>query len=112
MQLLGEKIQTLAGAAALCQHPPHLGDVGREPRHFLGDVDLGREERELLLQAVVVGVEARFLEPRPELVDEGRVQGGNAGRHARDLRFDIGAARNEQCLQFGAFARARGGQLD
>src|SRR5438270_5390737 len=111
MQLLSEKIQALAGAAALCQHPSNLGDVSRKPRNLLRDVDLGREKRELLLQTVIVRVEAGFLEARPELLDEGRMQCGNPRRDPRDLRLDLVAPRHEQRLQFGAFSRSRGSEF-
>ena len=38
-----------------------------QPRHLLGDIDLGREQRQFLLDPVLVGVEAGFAQARREL---------------------------------------------
>ena len=41
---------------------PELGDVRHEARELLLDVDLGREDRELLLQSVLVRASGRWAE--------------------------------------------------
>src|SRR6187549_168519 len=63
MQLLREEVEALADVAALRQDAPDLGNVRRKPRHLLGDVDAGGEQRELLLQPLVVGLEPRLAQP-------------------------------------------------
>ena len=65
MELLHQEVEALARAAAGGEHAPHFGHVRREPLHFLGHVDLGGEQRELLLQPLLVRVEPRLLEARP-----------------------------------------------
>ena len=94
------------------EHAPHFGHVRAKPRQLLGDVDLGREERELLLQPILVRDRAPPRASRaPSLSTIGGVDRGNARRDARDLRLDGGAARREHRRELRAFARARRGEL-
>ena len=83
----------------------------RQPRELLGDVDLGREQRELLLQPVLVRIEPRLPQARAELLDVRRMDRRDARRDAADLRLDVGAAGLEQARELRAFAGARRGEL-
>src|SRR5690242_16783747 len=74
MQLLSEKIQPLADRSALCQHAADFGYVRGEPRDLLGDVDLRREQRELLLESLFIRVCAGVTQPRAELLEIGVMQ--------------------------------------
>src|SRR5205085_526272 len=82
MQLLHEEIESLAGRAAGAHHAAHFAYVRRQARELLRDVRLRREDRELLLQALLVGIDAGLAQARAELVDEGRVDRRNARRDA------------------------------
>ena len=78
------KSRRLPALPPAVEHAAHLGDVGAKPRELLGDVDLGREERELLLQPVAVGVEPGLAQARAELLGIGRLDAPeSAARRAR-----------------------------
>ena len=77
------KSRRLPTAAALRQHAAHFGDVRGQAREFLGDVDPRGEQRQLLLEPLVVRLEARFAQPCAELFHVSRVQRGHPRRHAR-----------------------------
>src|SRR5581483_236644 len=107
MQLLSQEVQALARAAALRQYPPYFGDVGGQPCDLLRDVHFCREQRKLLLEPLLIGIEAGLAQARAEPLDIRRMQRGHARRDARDLRLDAVAARVEDGAQFRALARPR-----
>ena len=106
MQFLHQEVESLACGAACHEHASNLAHVSGQARELFGDVDLGCEHRELLLEPLLVGIEARFAQTRTELVHERRVDGRNAWRDACDLHFDRVAALLEHGHEFGAFAAA------
>src|ERR1019366_2890317 len=107
VELLHQKVESFAAASTLGQYAPHLGDVGGKARDFLGDVDFGGEQRELLLQAIVVRIEPGFLEPRAKLFDIGFVNDRHPRHYAFELRLDATTALFEHELKLRALARPR-----
>ena len=111
MELLHQKVETLARAAAGAENAPHFGHVRGEPLHFLGDVDLGREQSKLLLQPLLIGIESCLFQARSELVEIGLMEHRNARCNARDLQFDLGAAFFQRRGELGALAPPGSGEL-
>src|SRR5437867_6020595 len=77
-----------------------------ESRYFLGNVDLGREQCQLLLQSIRVGVQARFFETCAELLDISFVDRRHARRNALNLSLDLSASVLQHRPKVGACSRS------
>ena len=107
MQLLGEEIEPLAGAAAVREHARTSATCVVRRASSSATSTLVANSASSCFRRSSLGSRLRLAQPRAELFDVGRVDRRNARRDARDLRFDVGAAR-EQDSRVCAFALARG----
>src|SRR5215472_12834945 len=107
VELLHEKVEAPPGGLAAADHAAHLGDVAGEALELLVDVEPLQQQRELLLDALVIDGAGQLGEALLEPGTGARLHLGHTRAHRTDESLERAAALLEELAQPLPFAGAR-----